>query len=159
MRTFIDTAESRETSRELMEAIYAVAGYNDELAERIWEEGPNTEQLFGIVGLLARHNTSPDDFVWGASGTDWTNGLFPVSYDFGHTDLAGVVKRINDGPVQGFDYLTPEYLAAAYAVDAAIEATGEDKPSVDDLFYHLQVLTDNGARFIESEALQFASFR
>jgi hypothetical protein len=38
MRKFIDTADSRKTSPEIMEAIEFLANGNDELAGRIWAE-------------------------------------------------------------------------------------------------------------------------
>lgn len=68
-------------------------------------------------------------------------------YDFGYTDLEGVVARVNKGAVQGFEHLTSEYLAAAYAVDAA-----EGYP--DSIEFHLGFLSESGAVFNHSEALR-----
>ena len=76
MSNFIQTAESRETSIELMEAIYQVAGNDDAHAEFIWEEGPTSGELVAIIEVVTKngmHETT--DFVWGSMGENWANEL------------------------------------------------------------------------------------
>jgi len=72
MRDFIETADSRETSHELMEAILFAAGGDAERAEHIWENGANDAELVCIVERVTKnglHETT--DFVWGAAGANW----------------------------------------------------------------------------------------
>lgn len=78
-------------------------------------------------------------------------------YDFGYVLIEGVVERVNRGAVQGFDWLTSEYLAAAYAIEAAkegVEAAPED--TEDTIRAHLEFLSDAGAEFDEDEAVRLA---
>lgn len=72
MTNFVDTADSRETSRELMVAILRVAGGDEVLAESIWENGPNDSEMVAIVEIVTKngmHETT--DFAWGAAGENW----------------------------------------------------------------------------------------
>ena len=65
-RTFIETAESRGTSPELMEAIFAVAGNDEARAVQIWEDGPTENEMVAIVEIVTKNGlASPDDFCWG----------------------------------------------------------------------------------------------
>lgn len=70
-QTFIDSADSRETSREIMEAITKVARDLDH-AEQIWEEGPTETELCHIVEIVTKNGMyDVTDFVWGAAGDEW----------------------------------------------------------------------------------------
>ncbi|MFT0137264.1 YccJ family protein [Alcanivoracaceae bacterium MT1] len=72
MSKFIESAASRETSVELMEAILEVAGGDEAIAEQIWEDGARDEELVAIIEIVTKngvHETT--DFCWGAAGTDW----------------------------------------------------------------------------------------
>ena len=72
MSNFIETADSRETSRELMEAILFAAGGDEEKAERIWEDGPNDAELVCIVERVTKNGLlETTDFFWGESGREW----------------------------------------------------------------------------------------
>jgi len=71
MNDFVKTADSRETSIELMEAILRVAGGNEAMAELIWD-APSGEQMTAIVEIVTNNGQlETTDFYWGASGTNW----------------------------------------------------------------------------------------
>lgn len=70
---FISTANSRETSREIMEAIASLARDLDE-AEALWDgDGfgriANPSDIWERVTGNGRRDAS--DYCWGAAGTDW----------------------------------------------------------------------------------------
>lgn len=73
MNAFIESADSRETSVELMEAIAKVA--RDEAdAERIWEDGPTSTELCHIVEIVTKNGAlETTDFVWGAAREGWAD--------------------------------------------------------------------------------------
>ena len=72
MTNFVDTADSRETSRELMVAILQVAGGDEDRAESIWENGPNDAEMAEIVKIVTQNGMyETTDFVWGAAGENW----------------------------------------------------------------------------------------
>lgn len=111
------------------DALKRIPKYKKELAEMHGYSDQIISQLqFSVVSI----NTAPE-------------------YDFGYTTIEGVVERINDGPVQGFEHLTSEYLAAAYAVAAADE--GEGPVTADDIEAHLEILSEHGASFDHNQAL------
>lgn len=73
MTAFIESASSRETSKEIMEAIHFVAGRNDEEAVRIWEE-PTEAELLAIWERVTKNGLiSADEFCWGAAGSQWAS--------------------------------------------------------------------------------------
>lgn len=75
MLTFLQTAASRETSTEIMEAILYVAGNNETQAERIWTE-PTFDELLAICERVTKNGLIPSsEFCWGASGSDWADGI------------------------------------------------------------------------------------
>lgn len=75
MNAFIESAESRETSRELMEAMLYVAGGNERRADKLWQE-PGPGELLAIWERVTKNGLIPSaDFCWGASGSDWADGL------------------------------------------------------------------------------------
>ena len=76
---FIATADSRQTSVEIMRAI-AFMARNSKEAEAMWEG-----DLLGDTGLLAlwEHATSnglrdASELYWGASGNDWAHMFAPL---------------------------------------------------------------------------------
>jgi len=72
MGRFIDSAASRETSSELMEAILFAAGGDEARAEAIWENGANDAEMVCIVERVTRNGLfETTDFVWGAAGPNW----------------------------------------------------------------------------------------
>lgn len=72
---FINSADSRETSREIMEAIIA---FSNDLAdaEYIWEEGLvnfNENARFHFINTATRDGRlETADLYWGAAGNKWT---------------------------------------------------------------------------------------
>ena len=73
---FIASADSRETSREIMEAIAAFAG-DLQAAEYIWEEGPvnfDDESLRAFLDTITHdgQGVALEDTCWGAEGSGWS---------------------------------------------------------------------------------------
>ncbi len=70
MTDFVQTAEARNTSVELMQAILNA---EPEIAEFIWRASHDAElaQIIEIVTQSGRFKTT--DFHWGVSGTEWAN--------------------------------------------------------------------------------------
>lgn len=76
MSKFLNTADGRETSPELMEAILFAAGGDETAAEAIWADGPNDAELVCIVERVTKnglHETT--DFCWGAEGSNWADAF------------------------------------------------------------------------------------
>jgi len=74
MSNFVNLADSRETSVELMEAILAAAGNDEALALDIRENGPDSAHLSAIIEIVTKNGLyDTTDFVWGAAGTNWAN--------------------------------------------------------------------------------------
>lgn len=68
---FIGSADSRETSPEIMAAIIHVAGGDEEEADRIWTE-PTPDELVSIWERVTKNGLrDSSEFVWGGSGSDW----------------------------------------------------------------------------------------
>jgi len=72
MKSFIETAASRETSEELMEAIFRVAGRDEGRAVKIWEDGPTDAELTAIIEIVTGNGrTETTDYCWGSAGSGW----------------------------------------------------------------------------------------
>jgi hypothetical protein len=67
MTDFIRTADSRQTSHEIMAAIRAVAG-NDAAAVRVWEDPTYAESLAVWERVTGNGQRDSSDYYWGASG-------------------------------------------------------------------------------------------
>lgn len=74
-------------------------------------------------------------------------------YDFGITDLAGVVENINNSAVFGFENLTSEYKAASHAASAALESDDSIIIDGDNIGAHLEFLISAGAVFDNAAAV------
>ena len=84
---FIDTADARETSQEIMSAILWVARGRD--AERIWADpsedeteaeriwaAPSEAEMLAIWERVTKNGLiDASEFCWGASGSDWANNV------------------------------------------------------------------------------------
>lgn len=72
---FLASAENRETSDEIMNAIWRVAGCDYRSAVSLWEHGPDSAQLASIVEITTGNGRDgkPEDYFWGAAGNDWAN--------------------------------------------------------------------------------------
>ena len=76
MTKFLETADSRETSSEIMEAILAVAGGSEKRAEKIWENGGSEEELIAIWELVTNNGLrDATEFYWGSEGSRWANEI------------------------------------------------------------------------------------
>ena len=72
MNTFLHTADSRQTSPELLAAILYVAGGNETLAEQIWRDGPDEDEIVSIIEIVTGNGRVPTTaFHWGNLGPYW----------------------------------------------------------------------------------------
>jgi hypothetical protein len=75
MTTFLETAEIRKTSPEIMEAILAVAGGDEKTAERVWDS-PTPEEGIAIWERVTGNGSRDDrEYYWGAYGDRWAYDL------------------------------------------------------------------------------------
>ena len=73
MNTFIQSAESRETSVEIMEAIAHLAHYGNQEAERIWSS-PTCSEVEHITQIVTRYGLDdPSCYYWGYSDNRWAH--------------------------------------------------------------------------------------
>ena len=73
MKTFIETGDSRETSKEIMDAIVFVAGGDSAEAVRIWEE-PTEAELLAIWERVTQNGLhDASEFCWGCEGSKWAD--------------------------------------------------------------------------------------
>lgn len=71
MTKFLESADTRETSPQIMEAIWIVSRRNDAAANRIWE-APDGTELVAIWEIVTKNGLIDDrTFFWGAAGNDW----------------------------------------------------------------------------------------
>lgn len=74
IQLFIDSAENRNTSVELMQAILNVAQDNVVIADRIWTYGPTDAELCAIIEIVTNNGMyDTDEFCWGVHGYNWTD--------------------------------------------------------------------------------------
>ena len=75
MPAFLDSADSRETSIELMEAILKTARDNEVEAVSIWED-PTEEQLIAVWEVVTKNGLSDaSEFCWGESVDSWAEDI------------------------------------------------------------------------------------
>lgn len=71
MKTFIESADSRQTSTKIMEAIFYVSGRSESKSIRIWEN-PTIAEAIAIWERATNNGLHPStDYHWGASGSNW----------------------------------------------------------------------------------------
>ena len=71
---FLSSGDSRETSPELMDAIYCVAGRDDTRAVDMWENGVTDCELAAIIERVTHNGLfETADFCWGEMGNDWAS--------------------------------------------------------------------------------------
>lgn len=75
MSKFLSSADSRETSAELMQAILYVAGRDETEAVRIWEAPSESEMLAVWERVTKNGLLQANEFCWGAAGHDWAQGI------------------------------------------------------------------------------------
>jgi len=68
-------SDSRETSPEIMAAIFAVAENKEaETLNAIWEDPEHYDVLVTIYEIVTQNGLNdPTDFFWGASGSSWAD--------------------------------------------------------------------------------------
>lgn len=75
MTTFLESADARETSSEIIAAIWDIAGGDEAFAAAVWEQ-PTYGEAWAVWDIVtdngARDATA---YVWGASGTKWFEAL------------------------------------------------------------------------------------
>ena len=74
MNTFTETADSHETSQEIMDAIRSVAG-SDEIAERVWADPTESEMIHIWEGVTKNGLIASTEFCWGAEGSQWAKSI------------------------------------------------------------------------------------
>jgi hypothetical protein len=75
MTEFLKSADTRETSTEIIEAIWTVSGRNETVANRIWD-APESGELVAIWEIVTKNGLIDEcTFVWGASGNQWNHAL------------------------------------------------------------------------------------
>ena len=74
MSQFLESAASRETSPEIMEAILYVAG-SEKLAVGVWE-APSEAEALAVWERVTRNGLRESaDYCWGAAGAAWAAAL------------------------------------------------------------------------------------
>lgn len=153
-------ASSRETSTEVAEAIFALASDETE-AQRIWEDPTNTEVVNVASIVTTNYTLDVADYHWGeetlAAALEHFAERPQYQFNLHCFTIEDVANRVNAGPTLGFDWLTSEYLAAAYAIDAAKDgaANGYDFDEKN-IRAHLDFLREAGAEFDEEKAVSLA---
>jgi hypothetical protein len=78
MSKFLESAASRETSTEIMEAINSLANGRSDMhgtAERIWE-APTEREVLAIWETVTKNGLiESSDFFWGTAGSSWAETL------------------------------------------------------------------------------------
>ena len=75
MRTFSHSGDSRETSQEIIDAIWSISDRTDVDAERIWTE-PEPNEMLAIWEIVTGNGLrATTDYCWGASGGAWGDAV------------------------------------------------------------------------------------
>jgi len=75
MATFLHSGDSRETSQEIIDAIWTISDKTDVDAERIWTE-PDPDELLAIWEIVTGNgNWAATEYCWGASGNQWGDAI------------------------------------------------------------------------------------
>lgn len=73
--TFLHSGDSRETSPEIIAAIWTISNKSDADAERIWSE-PDPDELLAIWEIVTKNGLrAAADYYWGASGYQWDDAV------------------------------------------------------------------------------------
>lgn len=71
MSKFLESADARETSPQIMDAIWTVSRRDEAAANRIWE-APDGAELVAIWENVTKNGLIDEStFFWGAAGNDW----------------------------------------------------------------------------------------
>jgi len=73
MKNFLESADSRETDQEIIDAIWWLANEDEAKAERIWQD-PTNEEMLAIWERVTKNGLVPAyEFCWGESGSHWAD--------------------------------------------------------------------------------------
>ena len=72
-------SDSRETSPEILAAIFAVAeNHNEETLDAIWDDPERYDVLVTIYEIVTQNGLNdPTDFFWGTNGSSWADSRKP----------------------------------------------------------------------------------
>jgi hypothetical protein len=72
---FLHSGDSRETSQEIINAIWSLSQWDELAAERIWTE-PDQNELLAIWEIVTGNGSrAATDYCWGASGNQWGDAV------------------------------------------------------------------------------------
>jgi hypothetical protein len=72
---FLDSGDSRETSQEIINAIWSLSQGDELAAERIWTE-PDSDELLAIWEIVTGNGSrAATEYCWGASGYQWGDAI------------------------------------------------------------------------------------
>ena len=72
---FVESADAKETSNEIMEAILYAAGGDGARAERIWAD-PTESEMIAIWEHVTKNGLNKSsEFFWGAEGNSWASNI------------------------------------------------------------------------------------
>ncbi len=72
---FVESADAKETSTEIMEAILYTAGGDGTQAERIWGDPTESEMIVIWERVTKNGLNNSSEFFWGAEGNSWASGV------------------------------------------------------------------------------------
>lgn len=79
MTHFLQSGAARETSDEILDAIYWLARGNSDEAARIWE-APTVDEFTCLWERITKNGlVDSREFHWGASGANWARALGGVT--------------------------------------------------------------------------------
>jgi len=75
LSNWLAQSDSRETSPEILAAIFAVAeNHNEETLNAIWDDPEHYGVLVTIFEIVTQNGLNdPTDFFWGANGSSWAD--------------------------------------------------------------------------------------
>jgi len=76
---FLKSADSRETSQEIIDAIWKIAGGDEKLAVKIWNE-PTESQHIDVLDMI-KEDHEPDELFWGEHGSRWQH-MYAYEYTY-----------------------------------------------------------------------------
>lgn len=75
MSEFLRSGASRETSQEIIDAIWIVAGEKEQEAERVWEDPTEAEAIAIWERVTGNGRRDASEFCWGKAASRWADEL------------------------------------------------------------------------------------
>lgn len=71
MNEFLKSSDSRETSQQILDAIWSISNNDEIIADRIWSNPTDLEnqKIYQIV--TKNGEIDPTEFCWGVEGSKW----------------------------------------------------------------------------------------